>query len=81
MNTFPTTRHQFNMVHGDDTVCITTTADTLPLLLEKFADYLKACGYYPPEGCHLDFVPADCDHSCLSAPADLEPTEDGREAL
>jgi hypothetical protein len=50
-----TPRHQFNYVCGDDTVCITTTAETLSELVEKFEDYLKACGFHF-EGRQLDFV-------------------------
>lgn len=50
-----TPRHQFNYSNGDETVCITTTAITLSELVEKFEDYLKACGFHF-EGRVLDFV-------------------------
>lgn len=29
---------------------------TLPNLVEQFEYYLKATGYFPPDGCHLDWV-------------------------
>ena len=59
MNQVSTTpRHMFSYVHGDDTVCITTTAETLSELVEKFEDYLKACGFHF-EGRTLDFVDDD----------------------
>lgn len=29
---------------------------TLPELVRQFECFVKACGYYPPDGQHLDFV-------------------------
>lgn len=71
-----TPRHQFNFVHGDDTVCITTTAESLSELVEKFEDYLKACGFHF-EGRVLDFVdenaPGPIEHGLADLQQSMKP--------
>jgi len=51
-----TPRHMFSYTNGDDTACITTTAETREALVAKFEDYLKACGFHF-EGWYLALIP------------------------
>jgi maleate cis-trans isomerase len=82
MSTFPTTRHQFNMIHGDDTVCITTTAVTLPEVVQRFEDYLRACGFVIDSSRCLDLVDRETGVPVSKdKPDDLDPAEDGKEAV
>lgn len=72
-----TPRHQFAFCHDEESVCVNTSAVQLDDILRKFEDYLRACGFYF-DG-HVTICNEDeCPHV---APADLDPTEDGKEAL
>lgn len=73
-------RHQFSFVSGDDTVCVNTTANTLDDVIARFEDYLRGCGYTFPPDHVLDFVPK-LTPDLPVAPADLEPSEDGKEGV
>ncbi len=73
-------RHIFSYSCGEETVCVSTTAISLPDILLKVTDYLRACGYVIPDDRVLDVVPRDRDQSC-EAPDDLDPTEDGKEGV
>lgn len=71
-------RHIFSYSCGEETVCVSTTAISLPDLLNKFAAYIKACGYV------FDGEVTICDgKTCphVVAPDDLDPTEDGKEGV
>ena len=71
-------RHQFSWVHGEDTVCINTSDETLDDLCAAFDRYLKACGFIY-DG-HVTICETDtCPHH--EPPVDLDPTEDGKEGV
>ena len=73
-----TPRHQFNYVYEDETICINVNAITLDEACNAFERYLRACGY------HFDGHIAICnDRDCPhhEPPADLNPTEDGKEGV
>ena len=73
-------RHQFSFSSGEESVCVNTTANTLDDVIARFEDYLRGCGYTLPPDQVLDFVPK-LTRDLPVAPEDLEPSEDGKEAL
>lgn len=73
-------RHQFSYCHEEESVCVSTTANTLDDVIARFEDYLRGCGYTLPRDCVLDFVPK-LNGDLPVAPADLDPIEDGREGV
>jgi hypothetical protein len=73
-----TERHMFSYSCGEESVCVNTSAISVPDLCQKFEDYLRACGFGFTG--HIAICnDRDCPHH--EPPADLNPTEDGKEAL
>jgi hypothetical protein len=73
-----TPRHQFSYIYAEETVCINTSAENLDEILNSFERYLRACGFsFKGEVtiCETD----TCPHH--EPPADLNPTEDGKEGV
>ena len=77
-------RHQFSYSCGDESVCVSTTAIRMTDLIQKFEDYLRACGFVIQADEHLEFAKDNPspfgDEIQPVCPPDLEPTEDGKEA-
>lgn len=73
-----TSRHQFNNEYGGDSVCVNVEAVELHEILSAFERYLRACGFHF-DGHVTICNDADCPHN--GAPADLDPSEDGKEEV
>jgi hypothetical protein len=73
-----TSRHQFNNEYDGDSVCVNVEAVELHEILNAFERYLRACGFHF-DG-HVTICQEDgCPH--VTAPADLDPIEDGKEGV
>ena len=71
-------RHQFNHEYDGESVCINVCASSIDDVMAAFERYLKACGY-EFDGHVTICNDADCPHN--GAPADLDPSEDGKEEV